>query len=289
MSGNFPKTLHFGGGSWATAFHIGVVRAIEERWEKETGGKKGRLCENMIMSGDSAGAAIAAGWALGMTWVELRELYSHLASRARKEGICCGRMTDFHEEMMDTILEHVANPLEILQKRKFGMGVVRFFAKYETYNSWRDMQHLRHCFHCSFHVPMYCGYQQALDGRQALDGGFANDGPKIHLYDLTAGQGDFMHIPMYPAFAEVVYPPSEDAIDGKITEGYLAAMKYKFGTPPANVVRQTQTCQVVVYVILRGINWMWNILTQWMLCGLFSCCCKAQGQQQKTEEKYRTF
>ena len=291
--GLFPKTLHFGGGSWATAFHIGVVRAIEERWEQETGGKKGPLCENLRMSGDSAGAAIAAGWALGMSWIELRELYSRLALRARKEGICCGRMTDFHEEMMDTILGHVSNPREVLQERKFGMGVARFFGKYETYSSWRDMQHLRHCFHCSFHVPMYCAYQPALDGRQALDGGFANDGPKIHSYDLAAGQGDFMHIPMFPIFAEVVYPPSEEAIDGKIAEGYAAAMKYKFGTPPSNLQRPTITCSLAVYCFLRGLNWIWNITTQWILCGVFNCFCQTKGSTREriesSENKYHSF
>tara|TARA_B110001452_G_scaffold267575_1_gene278173 strand:- start:3081 stop:3215 length:135 start_codon:yes stop_codon:yes gene_type:complete len=34
-----------GGGSWATAFEIGVVKALEERWGKETGGSKGPLCD----------------------------------------------------------------------------------------------------------------------------------------------------------------------------------------------------------------------------------------------------
>ena len=151
------------------------------------------------------------------------------------------------------------------------------------------------CFHCSFHVPMYCAYQPALDGFQALDGGFANDGPNIHSYDITAGRGDYFHIAYFPPFEEVVYPPSENEIDGKIAEGYLAAMNYKFGTPPSNLIRPKKTFELAVYTFLRGLNWIWNIITQWIFCGLFNCFCKAKGSTRMTEKKnnsekkYRSF
>ena len=254
----FPRSLHMGGGSWSTAFEIGVVKALEERWEKETGGRKGPLCENIVLSGDSAGAAIAAGWCLGMTWIQLRELYTRLASRARTEGVWYGNMTNIHEEMLDTILGTVENPINVLQQRKFGIGITRFPATYETYHLWRNIRHLRHCLHCSFYVPLYCSYQQNLDGRQAIDGGFSNDGPKISTYDITVGRGNAYHISMFPTFSEVVYPPSNIDIDKKIDEGYKQGMKYVFGTPPSKVASRTMF--VFIFVLLRGVHYIWHVI-----------------------------
>ena len=153
-----------------------------------------------------------------MTWIQPRELYTRLASRARTEGVWYGNMTNIHEEMLDTILVSVENPIKVLQQRKFGIGITRFPATYETYHSWRNIRHLRHCLHCSFYVPLYCSYQQNLDGRQAIDDGFSNDGPKISTYDIIIGRGNTYHISMFPAFSEVVYPPSNIDIDKKIDE-----------------------------------------------------------------------
>ncbi len=253
---SFPRSIHLGGGSFATAFEIGVMCAMEERWEEETNGKRGPLRENIALSGDSAGAAIAAGWCLGMSWVQLRDLFARLAYLARTNGVWGGKMTEYHEEMLDVILGSVHDPVKTLEQRKFGMGVTRFFAMYETYMAWRDLQHLRHCFHCSFHVPLYCAYQPPLDGRQALDGGFACDGPKISNYDLTVGRGDCMHIPMLASLSEIVYPPSEDEIDKKIHEGYQKGMSYKFGTPPKASTPPASVlfAYMVLPVLFRGVH-----------------------------------
>lgn len=116
--GRFPRTVHLGGGAWATAFTIGAVRALEERWEAHRGahGLSGSLHEHVAFSGDSAGAAMAAGVALGMGWRELRELYLRLARRARAEGVWGGRMSGYHEEMLDALLASPAH-LQALQAR----------------------------------------------------------------------------------------------------------------------------------------------------------------------------
>ena len=272
--------MHLGGGSWATAFHIGVVRAMEERWETHSDGKKGRLCENLRISGDSAGAAISSGWALGMHWKELRALYSRLATRARNEGVWCGRMTVFHDDMLDTILGYDHEPCRTLRKRGFAMGVTRFFGRYEVRSEWNDLDHLRQTFHASFHVPLYCAYQPVLDGAQALDGGFSNDGPIVGNYDITAGRGNMYHIFMDTTLEECLYPPSEEEIDGKIMEGYRATMAYKFGTPPIGK-REDQTNFIRVMLVFRGLSWVWNIVTQYFLCGMFNCCCRSHKAKVK--------
>jgi predicted acylesterase/phospholipase RssA len=66
---SFIRNVHFGGGAWATSFHIGVVKALEELWneakKQSDGSLSGKLCDNMEVSGDSAGAAIGAGMQLG--------------------------------------------------------------------------------------------------------------------------------------------------------------------------------------------------------------------------------
>ena len=261
---SFPRSIHLGGGSFATAFEIGVLRAMEERWEEETGGKRGPLCDNVVLSGDSAGAAIAAGWCLGMSWVQLRDLFARLAYLARTNGVWGGKMTEYHEEMLDVILGSVPDPVKTLERRKFGMGVTRFFATYETYTAWRDLQHLRHCFHCSFHVPIYCAYQPPLDGRQALDGGFARDGPIASNYDLTVGRGECAHISMLASLSEVVYPPSDDEIDKKILEGYRKGMSYRFGTPLK--ASRTPTYVHVAYtafpVLFRAVHYVYHLTRQ---------------------------
>jgi hypothetical protein len=276
MSSNFPKSMHLGGGSWATAFHIGVVRALEERWEIHTGGKQGRLFNHLKISGDSAGAAIGAGWALGMSWKELRSLYSRLAARARTEGVWCGKMTMFHDDMLDTILSSDPNPVQTLEGRGFAMGITRFFGRYEAVKSWRNLRHLRQTFHASFHVPLYCAYQPALDGNYALDGGFSNNGPVVETYDITAGISNIFHIFMDPTLAECLYPPSNEKIDEKVMEGYRAAMAYDFGTPPVGK-RKDQSTFIWVMLCFRAWAWTWNIITQYIFCGAFNSCCRNHG------------
>jgi hypothetical protein len=62
-------------------------------------------------------------------------------------------------------------------------------------------------------------------------------------------------------------------------------MNYKFGTPPSNLIRPKKTFELAVYTFLRGLNWIWNIITQWIFCGLFNCFCKAKGSTRMTEKK----
>ena len=263
MTNIVPKNVHFGGGSWATSFHIGVIKALEEKWEdakkQSDGSLTGNLCENIEISGDSAGAAIGAGLQLGMTWQELRTLYLRLAQRARKGGILFGKMSIYHEEMLDNILKDPAS-VEILKERGFAMGVTRFFNKYQRYTSWRDMKHLRECFHSSFQVPLYCAYKYGVDGQQGIDGGFSNTSKEMENIELTVGQGPTFHISMAPTISEIAYPPSDEEVDRKISQGYSAAMAWKCGTPPLKTNTSSGNCFMVFIIFLRSIHFVFHYL-----------------------------
>jgi len=287
----FPKNFHFGGGAWAASFHIGVVKALQEQWEdakKQSDGRlTGKLCCHMEVSGDSVGAAIGAGLQLGMTWQELRVLYMRLAQRARTSGVWCGRMSIYHEEMLDCILKDHAS-VEMLKERGFAMGVTRFFNKYQKYTSWRDMNHLRECFHSSFHVPLYCAYKSGVDGKQGIDGGFSNTSTEMEHIEASAGQGPTFHISMAPSFSEIAYPPSDEEVDRKIAQGYAATMAWERGTPPLETAPSAGTCFMVFVLFLKSIHFIFHMLEK-ILC----CCCKSKKNHdgnyesipQKEEEK----
>lgn len=266
------------------SFHIGVVKALEELWneakKQSDGSLSGKLCDNMEVSGDSAGAAIGAGMQLGMTWQELRALYLQLAQRARKGGVWCGRMSIYHEEMLDTILKD-PNSVEKLKERGFSMGVTRFFNKYQRYTSWRDMKHLRECFHSSFHVPLYCAYKSGVDGKQGIDGGFSNTSENMKHIELSAGQGNTYHISMSPTISEIAYPPSDEEVDRKIAQGYAATMAWERGTPPLDTTSSSGNCFMAFVLFLRGIHFIFHTLHILLCC---CCCCKSNTSHQGSHE-----
>ena len=299
MSTRFPKSIHFGGGAWATSFHVGVLKALEEQWEmakkQQTDEEQleGQLCTYMEVSGDSAGAAIGAGMQLGMTWQELRALYLRLALRARNGGVWCGKMTIYHDEMLDGILnkkfgvcvENVSS-LELLELRGFAMGVTRFFNKYERYTSWRDINHFRECLHSSMQVPLYCSYKSGVDGRQAIDGGFSNTSAGMARYEITVGQGTTYHISFVPTMSEIMYPPTEEEVDKKIAEGYQAMMAWKRGTPPLDInAGGMGSCFMVIVLIFRGIHSVYHCLEVILCC---CCCCNTESSNKRTEDSVRS-
>ena len=166
--------------------------------------------------------------------------------------------------MLDCILKDHRS-VEILNKRGFTMGVTRFFNKYQKYTSWRNTEHLRECFHSSFHVPLYCSYKSGVDGRQAIDGGFSNTIKEMKDIEASAGRGPFFHISMSPTFYEIIYPPSDKDIDRKINEGYRATMAWKRGTPPLEISKSTGTCFMIFILLLRTIHFIFHIFEK-ILC-----------------------
>ena len=280
----FPKTFYFGGGAWSASFHIGVIKALEEQWEdakkQSNGTLTGTLCTNMKVSGDSVGAAIGAGLQLGMTWQELRALYLRLAKRAHTSGVWCGRMTIYHEEMLDCIFKH-SESVEMLEQRGFALGVTRFFNRYQKYTSWRDIKHLRECIHSSMHVPLYCAYQSGVDGLQAIDGGFSATSKNLEHIECSAGQGPTFHISMAPTMFEIAYPPSDEEVDRKIRQGYEATMAWERGTPPLETTTSSSNCFMIFVLFLRAIH----SFTFYLCC----CrCCKSSNKHYKKEEEEKS-
>ena len=181
------QTLHFGGGAWSSAYYIGVIRGLQEQYGND-------VYKYYKISGDSVGAVLAAGLVLGFSWKELQQQYSTLSTLARKNGVWNGKMTEYHEQMLDSLLCN-ENHLEKLQSRGFSMGVTSLFSKYKKYDKWIDENHLRRCFHSCFHIPIYCAYQHTLDDIFVLDGGFSNN----NVYDFSIGIGETFNISFYPS------------------------------------------------------------------------------------------
>lgn len=216
----FPKKVHFGGGAWAIVNFVGVAKRLYEKWEEVKKENpeiyKGELCDYTRFSGDSAGAVIACGLALGLSIETMKKSYIDMAKRGRIEGVLWGKITKHHDKMLDDLLSQRKNTLELLHKREFHFGITKFFGKYHCCKKWRNLDHLRECLHSGFYLPFYCEYKTGI----CLDGGFSNNNERMKTYNLTIGIGEAWDISINPELMEIIFPPPSVTIDQKIVEGY---------------------------------------------------------------------
>jgi hypothetical protein len=211
------KSIYFGGGSWSSAFYIGIIKNLEEKYGN-------KLYKKFTFSGVSAGAIFAILCSLGYKSSEMKELYKVLSQNALKNGVWFGKMSEYHDQLFDIIIKD--DVYKILEKRNCKIGVSRFFHKYVEYKKWDNNDHLRKSLHSSFRLPFYCRYQKSLDNRISYDGGIANN--NLNDYDITIGNGKFYDIQMNPSFKEIIYPPNKLNLENQIKEGYKKSKQFNF-------------------------------------------------------------
>ena len=222
----FPKNIHFGGGAWACVNYIGIAKRLYEKWDEVKKENpefyKGEMCDYVRFSGDSAGSVIACGLALGLSIETMKISYIDISKRGRTMGVLWGKISKHHDKMLDVLLYHHKNTLELLHKRGFNFGVTKFFGGYDRREKWTNLDHLRESLHCGFYVPFYCEYRA-----NGLDGGFSNCENNMKRYNLSVGIGKGWTIAINPSILEIVFPPTDDVIEEKISNGYDSMISWE--------------------------------------------------------------
>ena len=209
------KRIYFGGGSWSSAFYIGIIEFLEEKYGSN-------LHEKFLFSGVSAGAIFAILCSLGYNSSQIKILYKQLTISAR-EGVFFGKMSIYHDNLLDIILKK--DVYKLLEKRQCKIGISRFFNKYVEYGKWDNNDHLRQSLHSSFRIPFYCRYQKEFDNCISYDGGISVK--NLDKYDITFGIGNY-DINMTPTYTEIIFPPDNFNLEFQILEGYRKAKVFDF-------------------------------------------------------------
>ena len=212
----YMKSIYFGGGSWSSAFYIGIIRNLEEKYGDN-------LYEKFTFTGVSAGAIFAILCSLGYKSTQIKVLYKEMTQKAIK-GVFFGKMSEYHDNLLDIVL--LPDVYKILEKRNCKVGVSRFFHKYVEYGKWESNDHLRQSLHASFRIPFYCRYQKEMDNCVSYDGGVTI--PDLNNYDITIGKGGFYDINMMPQMTEIIFPPDNFNLEFQILEGYIKAKEFDF-------------------------------------------------------------
>ena len=205
------KTIYFGGGGWAGAFHIGVVKALEEKYGDE-------LYEKFYFCGDSIGSFVAMFCTLKYNSSLGEKMYYEMVKIAKKNGIY-GKISCYHDKIFKKILTD-ENNYKFLEERKFKLGVSRCFGNYQEYSKWDNNDHLIHSLHSSFHIPFYCNFFEKLDGDFAFDGGATINSEILDKYDIIVGRGKGYDIIMNPTLSEIFLPPDEEKFKSMVNDGY---------------------------------------------------------------------
>ena len=75
-----------------------MIRVLQERFGPDIG-------RQMQVHGDSAGALLGFGFALGLPWQAIDEIYKRLSKLCKEEGLL-GKLSVYHDDAIDTILAY---------------------------------------------------------------------------------------------------------------------------------------------------------------------------------------
>jgi hypothetical protein len=224
------KRIYFAGGSWAAAIYIGICKGLEEQYGTE-------YYKQFYFSGDSVGAFVALLCSLGYSSEQLEKIYTNLADLARKNGVSGGKMSEYHELMLNDIMVE-DDIYKKLENNNFSFGVSNYWHKHKIYKSWKNNEHIKKTLHASFHIPFYCKYQGSLDDCFAYDGGFSMNNDILSQYDITIGKSKCYDLSYDISLYDIIYPPSREAIKKHIAYGYVLSKNFDFD----NVDKKKRQC-----------------------------------------------
>ena len=214
------KTIYFAGGSWAAAIYIGIYKGLEEKYGKE-------YYKQFSFSGDSVGAVVALLCSLGYSSEQSEKIYTNLADLARKNGVWNGKMSEYHDLMLNDVINE-DDIYKKLENNKFSLGVSNYWHKHKIYKSWKNNENLKKTLQASFHVPFYCKYQGILDNCFTYDGGFSMNNEVLSQYDITIGRAKCYDLSYDISIYDVIYPPSKEKIKQHVAYGYVLSKSFDF-------------------------------------------------------------
>jgi hypothetical protein len=207
-AGPEPDAIWFGGGSWASAFHAGVLTGLREQFGGET-------VNNWKAGGASAGAAVAVGMLLGKTEFEFMTFFVVLAERGNRLGVV-RKMSTYTAEFLRQWLPDDGDEWEYLNGRLF-VAITRFPFGNEVISSWTSNRDLRNTLNASCCIPFYCNAEVLnIDNRWVLDGCLTQDTHDIPgcsrtvkvTIDITNTEANIMGTGFTPL--DILMPGSEE-------------------------------------------------------------------------------
>jgi len=169
-----PEAIWFGGGSWASTFHAGVLSGLIEKHgsEKVSSWKAG---------GCSAGAAVAMGMLLGKSEFEFLTFFANLAERARRLGVI-RKMSTYTNEFLRAWLPDDGDEYLFLTGKLF-VCVTRFPTGNDIISTWTSNQDLRNTMNATMCIPFYTNAEVLnIGGRYVADGALTMD-----TFDIVPG------------------------------------------------------------------------------------------------------
>ena len=215
-----PKSFFFCGSGWGGIYNIGVYKGLTEKYSYE-------YLNTCKFGGNSSGATVALGAALGLKWEEMYETYLEIVDLALQNGIIT-KMSNYHRYILN---KHIidSNTYKKLNNRLF-IGVTFFSNNYKIYSNWNNNQELIDTLQSSFHIPGYCNYLCKVNNKIAIDGGFGDEYYKIHpdtvVINPCTKNGDIYCNPSISTTFSLY--PSIHKINLYFNKGYMDGKKYIF-------------------------------------------------------------
>lgn len=214
-----PDSFFFGGGCWAGCYHIGVYKALYEKWGDELYTKK--------FGGNSAGALIALGIVLRKTSKEIEDMMLIISTKSRKYGMLTNSF--YIDYVLNTWLSD-ANDYHKLNN-KLQIGITIFFDKFELIDKWNNNQEVIDTIHASMHIPFYTTHINNVNGHIAIDGGFSKDVYKLDENTFTISLFND-NACLFPSkklnFFKCLFPASKEICLKIIKMGYDDTNQYDF-------------------------------------------------------------
>ncbi len=214
-----PDSFFFGGGCWAGCYHIGVYKALHEKWGDELYTKK--------FGGNSAGALTALGIVLRKTSKEIEDMMLIVSTKSRKYGMLTNSF--YIDYILNTWLSNPNDYLKLINKLQ--IGITRFFDKFELIDTWNNNQEVINTIHASMHIPFYTTHINNINGCMAIDGSFSKDVYKLDKNTFTISLFND-NACLYPSkklnFFKCLFPASKQICLKIIKMGYDDTMSYDF-------------------------------------------------------------
>ena len=248
-----PKSIYFGGCSWGCAFHVGVHKAMVERWGMG-------YYKNAMITGDSSGAIIAIAIAIGYTPVELENLYKTLADNASVVGVF-GKMRSIVQIGLEVLLSNPNTHKEL--EGRFGLATTTFPFNHRWHWTWKSNADLAECVLGSLHIPLYCESCEPINGSAVIDGAYSFSGEDLLHGDETLYVGIDPHAEIGCSLEnnKMLYPLHDAAFEEVAKCGYDAMMSWD-GRMKAKVGRRLPDYKML--------SFLWGLkLIQFVLVALF--------------------
>ena len=209
-----PPSIYFGGCAFGSAFYVGIVCGMVERWGPD-------FYKSCLISGGSAGTLFAVAVALGKTPEEMDSVYRTVAEKTlRYHPIYFASV--FLEEGLRKL---VSDPLAY--KRLEGrccFGTTEFFSKHRWHVSWESNEDLIQSAVASFNIPIYCKPAMPVKGTHVVDGAYGFAGINLPHGDdtLYVGIDPLADITRTLTNHQMFFPLQGEEYHDMVRSGYLA-------------------------------------------------------------------